>query len=164
MSEEQLVTTFTTLRKKFLHLAARLLPHDEEAEDALQDAFCRLWPRRNRINSSAEAEALTTTTIKNICIDRLRKKEFETVPIDEERETIEEKHCELEREELINEIEEIINKALTPTQQQIIEEKEYKDKSIEEIATTLNMQPSAVRMQLSRARKKIREIYKEREL
>ena len=164
MSEEQLVTTFTTLRKKFLHLAARLLPHDEEAEDALQDAFCRLWPRRNRINSSAEAEALTTTTIKNICIDRLRKKELETVPIDEERETIEEKHCELEREELINEIEEIINKALTPTQQLIIEEKEYKDKSIEEIATTLNMQPSAVRMQLSRARKKIREIYKEREL
>lgn len=163
MSEEQLVTTFTTLRKKFLHLAARLLPHDEEAEDALQDAFCRLWPRRNRINSSAEAEALTTTTIKNICIDRLRKKELETVPIDEERETIEDKYCELEREELINEVEDIINKRLTPMQQLIIEEKEYKDKSIEEIATTLNMQPSAVRMQLSRARKRIREIYKERE-
>ena len=163
MSEEQLVTTFTTLRKKFLHLASRLLPHDEEAEDALQDAFCRLWPRRDRINSSAEAEALTTTTIKNICIDRLRKKELETVPIDNERETIEDKHCELEREELINEIEEIINKALTPTQQLIIKEKEYKDKSIEEIASMLNMQPTAVRMQLSRARKRIREIYKERE-
>ena len=163
MSEEQLVTTFTTLRKKFLHLASRLLPHDEEAEDALQDAFCRLWPRRDRINSSAEAEALTTTTIKNICIDRLRKKELETVPIDNERETIEDKLCELEREELINEVEEIINKALTPTQQLIIKEKEYKDKSIEEIASTLNMQPTAVRMQLSRARKRIREIYKERE-
>ena len=163
MSEEQLVTTFTTLRKKFLHLASRLLPHDEEAEDALQDAFCRLWPRRDRINSSAEAEALTTTTIKNICIDRLRKKELETVPIDNERETIEDKLCELEREELINEVEEIINKALTPTQQLIIKEKEYKDKSIEEIASMLNMQPTAVRMQLSRARKRIREIYKERE-
>ena len=163
MSEEQLVSTFTTLRRKFLHLASRLLPHDEEAEDALQDAFCRLWPRRDRINSSAEAEALTTTTIKNICIDRLRKKELETVPIDNERVTIEDKHCELEREELINEIEEIINKALTPTQQLIIKEKEYKDKSIEEIASMLNMQPTAVRMQLSRARKRIREIYKERE-
>ena len=85
------------------------------------------------------------------------------MPIDNERETIEDKHCELEREELINEIEEIINKALTPTQQLIIKEKEYKDKSIEEIASMLNMQPTAVRMQLSRARKRIREIYKERE-
>ena len=36
-------------------------------------------------------------------------------------------------------------------------------KSIEEIASDLNMQPAAVRMQLSRARNKIREIYKQRE-
>ena len=80
MSEEQLVNTFTALRKKFLRMASRLLPHDEEAEDALQDAFCRLWPRRDHINSTTEAEALTTTTIKNICIDKLRKTKHETVP------------------------------------------------------------------------------------
>ena len=164
MSEEQLVTTFTTLRKKFLHLAARLLPHDEEAEDALQDAFCRLWPRRDHINSASEAEALTTTTIKNICIDKLRKVKHETVPIDEHRDTIEERHYEAEREEFIKDVENIIATALTPVQQQIIEEKEYKGKTIEEIAKALSMQPPAVKMQLSRARKKIREIYKEREL
>jgi RNA polymerase sigma-70 factor (ECF subfamily) len=48
-------------------------------------------------------------------------------------------------------------------QQQIIEDKEYKGKTIEDIATALGMQPSAVKMQLSRARKKVREIYKQRE-
>lgn len=164
MSEEQLVSTFTTLRRKFLHLALRLLPHDEEAEDALQDAFCRLWPRRDHINSNAEAEALTTTTIRNICIDRLRKKELETVPIDEERDKIEAGHDEAEREELIKDVEKIIRTELTPLQQQIIEEREYKGRDIEEIAKRLDMQPTAVRMQLSRARKKIREIYKTREL
>ena len=164
MSEEQLVNTFTALRKRLLRMASRLLPHDEEAEDALQDAFCRLWPRRDHINSTAEAEALTTTTIKNICIDKLRKVKHETVPIDEHRDTIEERHYEAEREELIKDVENIIATALTPAQQQIIEEKEYKGKTIEEIARALNMQPPAVKMQLSRARKKIREIYKEREL
>lgn len=164
MSEEQLVSTFTTLRRKFLHLASRLLPHDEEAEDALQDAFCRLWPRRDHINSNAEAEALTTTTIRNICIDRLRKKELETVSIDEERDKIEVGHDEADREELIKDVEKIISTELTPLQQQIIEEREYKGRDIEEIAKRLDMQPTAVRMQLSRARKKIREIYKTREL
>ncbi len=164
MSEEQLVNTFTALRKKFLRMASRLLPHDEEAEDALQDAFCRLWPRRDHINSTTEAEALTITTIKNICIDKLRKIKHETVPIDEHRDTIEERDYEAEREELIKDVENIITTALTPVQQQIIEEKEYKGKTIDEIATTLSMQPSAVKMQLSRARKRIREIYKKREL
>ena len=164
MSEEQLVSTFTTLRRKFLHLALRLLPYDEEAEDALQDAFCRLWPRRDHINSTAEAEALTTTTLRNICIDRLRKKGLETVPIDEERDKIEAEHDETEREELIKDVEKIIRPELTPLQQQIIEEREYKGRDIEEIAKRLDMQPTAVRMQLSRARKKIREIYKTREL
>lgn len=164
MSEEQLVNTFTALRKRLLRMASRLLPRDEEAEDALQDAFCRLWPRRDHINSASEAEALTTTTIKNICIDKLRKVKHETVPIDEHRDTIEERHYEAEREELIKDVENIIATALTPVQQQIIEEKEYKGKTIEEIAKALSMQPPAVKMQLSRARKKIREIYKEREL
>ena len=99
-----------------------------------------------------------------VCIDKQRKAKHETVPIDEHRDTIEERHYETEREELIKDVENIIATALTPVQQQIIEEKEYKGKTIEEIAKALSMQPPAVKMQLSRARKKIREIYKEREL
>ena len=69
-----------------------------------------------------------------------------------------------ERVEMIKDVEKIIRTELTPLQQQIIEEREYKGRDIEEIAKRLDMQPTAVRMQLSRARKKIREIYKTREL
>lgn len=164
MSDKQLITTFTAMRRKFLQIASRLLPHDEEAEDALQEAFCRLWPRRDTINSTTEAEALTTTTIKNICIDKQRKRRLETVPIDEERDSIEDdKQSSDEKEALLTEVEDIINRELSDTQQRIVREREFNSKSIEEIAVELNMQPAAVRMQLSRARKKIREIYKQRE-
>ena len=52
---------------------------------------------------------------------------------------------------------------MTDRIQKIISAREYDGKSIEEIASDLNMQPAAVRMQLSRARNKIREIYKQRE-
>ena len=163
MSEELLTKTFTAMRRKFLHIATLFLPQKEDAEDALQDAFCRLWSRRQGINSPGEAEALVTTTVKNICIDKLRKKKLDTIQIDEERDDTAAPDNE-DREELLQEIESIINRELTPQQQKIIAAREYDNKSIEEIAATMNMQPTAVRMQLSRARKKVREIYKQREL
>ena len=162
MSEEQLTRTFTAMRRKFLHIATLFLPQKEDAEDALQDAFVKLWSRRDNINSDKEAEALTTTTVKNICIDKLRKQKIDTVPIDEEHDDSPEENNE-ERETLLQEVEAIINKELTPQQQKIISAREYDGKSIEEIASDLNMQPAAVRRQLSRARNKIREIYKQRE-
>lgn len=152
------------MRKGFLRLASRFLPNEEDASDALQDAFCRLWPKRNQIHSSQEAEALAVTTIRNLCIDQIRKEKMDVVELDAERdskpsETIEER---LAKEELFLEVEEIINRQLSPIQRQILREKEYEGKSIEEIADGLQMQPTAVRMQLSRARKTIRECYQKR--
>ncbi len=104
MNEEPLILTFTKLRKGFLRLASRFLPNEEDASDALQDAFCRLWPKRNQIHSSQEAEALAVTTIRNLCIDQIRKEKVPIMELDAERdstltETIEER---IERQELFS--------------------------------------------------------------
>lgn len=164
MNEEPLIMTFIKLRKGFLRLASRILPNEEDANDALQDAFCKLWTRRDQIHSSQEAEALAVTTIRNLCIDQVRKEKMQVVELDAERdskptETIEER---IEKEELFLEVEEMINRQLSPVQQLILRKKEYEEESIEEIAKELNMQQAAVRMQLSRARKTIRECYRKR--
>ena len=66
MNEEFLVTTFTEMRKGFLRLASRFLPNEEDASDALQDAFCKLWPKRNQIHSPKEAEALWPKSAEGI--------------------------------------------------------------------------------------------------
>ena len=126
MSDEFLVTTFTELRKGFLRLASRFLPNEEDASDALQDAFCRLWPKRNQIHSSKEAEALAVTTIRNLCIDQIRKDKIDVVELDADRdakpsETIEER---IAKEELYEEVEEIINRQLSQVQQQILRERD----------------------------------------
>ena len=162
MNEEPLITVFIQLRKGFLRLASRFLLCEEDANDALQDAFCRLWPRRNQIHSSQEAEALAVTTIRNLCIDQVRKEKVPIMELDTERdskstETIEEK---IEREELFREVEVLIDKQLSPIQRLILRKKEYEEESIEKISKELNMQQAAVRMQLSRARKIIRECYR----
>ena len=74
-------------------------------------------------------------------------------------ETIEER---IERQELFQEVEELIERQLSPIQRLILRKKEYEEESIEEIAKELDMQQAAVRMQLSRARKIIRECYRNR--
>ena len=162
MSKETLTSTFTELRKGFFRLAMRFLSNQEDADDTLQEAFSRLWKHADRINTPEEAEALTITTVKNLCIDTLRKKNhLHIVELDEGRDNaITESVADtLERQERFKTVERIIEQRLTPLQRQILHMKEYEGKEYDEIAANLGMQPPAVRMQLSRARKEIRECY-----
>jgi RNA polymerase sigma-70 factor (ECF subfamily) len=160
MSEKTLTTVFTRLRNKFLNMALAILPSEDDAADALQDAFCKLWPRRDTINDEAKAEALTGITLRNICIDKRRKRELSTVPLDEEHDTIDSGTTYNEREETYKRVKEIIDNELTELQRKIVEQKDIEGYSIEEIAKRQNMTESAVRMNLSRARNKIRECYR----
>lgn len=160
MSEEILLSTFTAMRKKLIRIALRYLPHEDEAEDALQDAFLRLWPGRDKIETTEKAEALTTTTLRNLCIDNMRKRKIDTVPIDDEHDTVHEGDD--DSPDRFREVEQIIESELTPLQNEILMAKEYRSETYEDIAARLGMQPTAVRMQLSRTRKKIRECYQKR--
>ncbi|MCD7815659.1 MAG: hypothetical protein LUH12_02875 [Bacteroides sp.] len=50
------------------------LSNQEDADDALQEAFFRLWKHADQIDTPEKAEAMTVITVKNLCIDTLRKK------------------------------------------------------------------------------------------
>ena len=160
MSDKTLTTVFTKLRKKFLNMAMTILPDEEDAADALQDAFCKLWPRRDTINDEAKAEALTGVTLRNICIDKTRKRKLPTIPLDEEHDTINNESTYSEREDKYNRVKAIIDNELTELQRRIIELKEIEGVEITEIARRQQMTESAVRMNLSRARNRIRECYR----
>ena len=161
MSDKTLTTVFTRLRRKFLNMAMAILPNEDDAADALQDAFCKLWPRRDTINDETKAEALTGVTLRNICIDRTRKRSLPTVPLNEEHDTVDSETTYKEREERYNSVKAIIDNELTKLQRRIIELKEIEGVEIVEIARQLQMTESAVRMNLSRARNKIRECYRQ---
>ena len=160
MGDKTLTTVFTRLRRKFLNMAIAILPNEDDAADALQDAFCKLWPRRDTINDESKAEALTGATLRNICIDRTRKRSLPTVPLNEEHDTVDSETTYKEREEKYNTVKAIIDNELTGLQKIIIELKEIEGVEIVEIAKQLQMKESAVRMNLSRARNKIRECYR----
>lgn len=162
MSEETLTSAFTNLRKGFLRLAQHYLTSQEDANDILQEAFCRLWPRAKQLRTLREAEAMTVTTVRNLCIDELRRRErTQNVELNDERDALltETASERMERQEQFRLVEAIIEHELTPLQRRILRLKEYEGHTVEEIADALQMQPAAVRMSLSRARKEIRSCY-----
>jgi RNA polymerase sigma-70 factor, ECF subfamily len=54
--------------------AFRILRNQEEAEDAVQEVFIKLWNMGKKLNEYNNIGALATTMVKNYCIDQIRKK------------------------------------------------------------------------------------------
>lgn len=160
MSEEILITAFTKLRRRLLRLARDIMADDEKASDALQDAFCRLWPRRATIRTAEEAQALSVVTVRHLCFDALRRNKRECA-LDEacDGPSVESVHEKMERDEQYRLVMRLVEEVLTPTQRLILRQKDFEGQSVEQIAKQLSMQEAAVRMHLSRARKAIREQY-----
>lgn len=146
MKEDFLTEAFVSLKDRW------------KAEDALQEAFCRLWGRKYKVSSLKEAVGLLSRTVRNIEIDELRKfRNRKTVGLD--KAGLEDDSGEamaLEREALFRKVEASLDRDITLLQKKIIQLHEYEGLSFEEIAKELGMQPAAVRMQASRARKVLR--------
>lgn len=151
MKEDFLTEAFVSLKDRW------------RAEDALQEAFCRLWGRKYKTSSLKEAIGLLSRTVRNIEIDELRKsRNRKTVGLDKAGlEDDSGTAMALEREALFRKVEASLDRDITLLQKKIIQLHEYEGLSFEEIAKKLGMQPAAVRMQASRARKTIRNKFRE---
>lgn len=153
---------FNQLKNRLIRITGGLLHNNEDAADAVQETFCRLWQIRDRLKDEQETTAIAIQTAKNICIDQLRRKKvvrFETLEPDYEKSITDSPDAKIEAADEYRFVKELIERSLSPLQRQILEMKEIDGLEIDEIAGKLCMQPSAVRMNLSRARKEIRNIY-----
>ena len=153
MSQDFLTDAFIRLRQRLRVITGRVIADSAGAEDVLQDSFVRLWRKQYPLQSEKEAEALLTRTVRNASLNEKRRRRgmpLETDIVDESPDAV-------EKERAYDELKRKIDSELTSTQKYILEEKEYGGRTLEEIARELKMEPAAVRMQLSRARKKLKD-------
>ena len=157
MSEQTLISAFSRWRNRLLRQALRFLPSKEDAEDVLQDAFIRLWAKAEQIETERDAASLATVVIRNMAVDHYRQQKRKPQTTDVEMLDLQEETADIdERRQLVDEI---MQRVLTPLQLRIVELREYEGLEYDEVASILGMQQPAVRMQLSRARRAIREEY-----
>ncbi|TSA28947.1 MAG: sigma-70 family RNA polymerase sigma factor [Bacteroidetes bacterium] len=159
MNHQEFISQVVPLKNKLFRFARRYLEQTEEAEDVVQEVFIKLWTRREKLDEYRSVEALAMITTKNICLDRIKSRRHPVDPIDDHRRFLEN----LPEEQKKDYSEEIFRvrlaiKALPTQQQMIIQLRDIEGYDFESIAEILEMNENAVRVNLSRARKRIREL------
>ncbi|OKY98614.1 MAG: hypothetical protein BHV67_05720 [Bacteroidales bacterium 43_36] len=153
MGNKTFIDTFVELQNKLHRVATQLLNDQSEAEDAIQDTFCNLW-NSNLPETSEEARYKLFAVLRNVCLNKLKKKQRYTQIMDNDVILPEEQYEESER------IKKLLFSSLTPLQKKILQMVVSEDMDYEEVARRLDLSVESVRMNVCRARKKMREIYK----
>ena len=148
--------------RKLYFIAFRIIRNQQEAEDIVQEVFTRMWLMGKKIDEYKDVVALSVTITKNICIDQVRKMKHLNGNIDwsevNKSYLTPSPHDQMVNTETLEILSGII--ANLPDQfRTIVQMKEMKGLSYEEIASQTGMNINSLRVTLSRARRIIREEY-----
>ncbi|WP_242093237.1 RNA polymerase sigma factor [Aestuariivivens sediminicola] len=158
MTQREFLNIVMPFKDKVFRLAKRILISTEEAEDATQEVMLKLWNNKAKIAEYRNVEAFSMTMTKNYCFDKLKSKQSQNLKI--VHSNYEDKHTTLQRQVELNDSVSWVAKIIEelPEQQKlIIQLRDIEEYDYDEIADMLNMNQTAVRVNLSRARKTIRE-------
>ncbi|KQO32993.1 RNA polymerase subunit sigma-70 [Flavobacterium sp. Leaf82] len=158
MNQIVFIELINPFKDKVFRLAKRLLTSTEEAEDATQEVMVKLWNKKENLDSYSSVEALAMTMTKNYCLDQLKSKRAGNLQLVHNNYTDREPQLDkkLEDSNSLEWVEKIISQL--PEQLQIlIQLRDVEQYEFDEIAKIVNMNETAIRVALSRARKKIRE-------
>jgi RNA polymerase sigma-70 factor (ECF subfamily) len=163
MDAESFKEQFLPLHPRLYRVAYALLGNSRDAEDILQDAYCKLWSRRKELSHIRNTEAFCVTLVKNLCFDFLRAAERErnaALPdgnLAQAGESPSPESGAIERDEL-RLVQRLIGR-LPPKQRQVLRLHGMEGCSPEEIEQLTGLAAVHIRVLLSRARKFIREEY-----
>ncbi len=158
MTPSEFVHLVQPFKEKVFRLARRLLISVEEAEDVSQEMLMRLWNKKEKLHEYKSVEAFAMTMTKNYCLDQLKNKRASHLKIEHANYADNGGYLqdEIENKDILNWVEKIIQNL--PVQQQlIIQMRDIEQYDFEKIAEILEMNETAIRVALSRARKTIRE-------
>lgn len=158
MTVENFLKEVLPLKNKIFRFAKRLLDRHAEAEDITQDVFIKLWSNKEQISEYRNVEAVAMTITKNICLDKLKSKNIRPAELKDNDmlQTASDPHRDTELTDSRSLMRSIIN--TLPEQQKIIVQlREIEGYEFDEIETITGLNMNVIRVNLSRARKTIRE-------
>lgn len=158
MTQSDFLTIVTPFKDKVFRLAKRLLVSTEEAEDATQEVMIKLWKNKKNIKNYKNVEAFSMTMTKNFCYDKLKSKQAQNLKIvhNNYEDTQVGLQKQLEDSDSLDWVGKIMN-GLPKQQKLIVQLRDIEQYEFKEIAQMLDMNETAIRVALSRARKTIKE-------
>ncbi len=137
-------------------VALYILESEQDAEDAVQDLYIKLWNGSDILDNVRNPEAYCITMVRNLCLDRLRRKENKLVgamdrDIADDRETAD---SIIRKEELGRVLKAM--ESLSEKQRKVLKMRVFDEMSYNDISNETGMSHLTIRVMISQARKKIR--------
>ncbi len=157
MEQKDFNQIFLSNKDKVFRYARTILCDYHEAEDITQDIFEKLWLSKNQAYHYKDIESYLICSTKNICLDRIKHRNVVSKNLDNIK-RISNQSIEpvAEKKETSEIIKSIINR-LPKKQKIIIQLRDIKGYEFDEIAEATGIEANAIRVNLSRARKTVKQ-------
>ena len=145
------------LADRFYRVAYYLLESEEDAEDAVQELYLKLWAARSGLSGVQNPSAYGISMLKNICIDRIRKRmvrkaePLDKVPHPEDAHTESRTDIKDTLRYLLQEMEKLPDKQRVVLRMRAVEGLEYED-----IARKTGLSEVYIRVLVTMARKTLK--------
>ena len=157
MDYQQFCDIYLPLTEGLYRVAYYLLETEQDAKDAVQDLFIKLWDSRDTLDNVHNPMGYSIRLLKNLCIDRLRKESrlaradlTDEIASDDTADGPQAAREQTER--LMRAV-----RKLPEKQRKVLELKLLRGMSNEQISQETGMSNLAVRVMISRARAKLKE-------
>lgn len=140
-------------------MARVIVGNDDDADDALQDAFCSLWSHREELEDR-RADAMAVATVRSRSIDVLRRRAVRLGSGQVEA-AASDLHAvdSTDIADTYAQVRSIMNAVLSSRDADILVLRDYQGYEIDEIAARYGLVPANVRIILSRSRRAVRDAY-----
>lgn len=158
MTTEEFKTSIMPQYINMYRVAVSVTGNGDEAADAVQDAILRLWDHRNKLNNVSDLKSYCASVVRNVSLNYLqRRKPMSSTSQSYEIMSDDDVHGKLEGNDLSDFVGRAMNR-LPPDQRQVLRLSAYGEFSNTEIAEMLGISQGNVRVLLSRARKRLKEL------
>ena len=155
------------LKNELFRLALRITLNAADAEDVVQDTMLKVWKRRNDWEQIESIEAFCLTICRNLALDRLRHKDYQSQTLDMAADPVDASHTanpeqmavQRDRVQLVRQL---INR-LPERQRSCMQLRDIEGKSYRDIAIILGITEQQVKVTIFRARQAVKTAFQEQE-
>ncbi len=162
MTAKEFNTSVVPMNPKLFRYAYRFLEDRDEAQDAVQEVFVKLWRMRDKMTEIKNIEAFAVRITRNYCLDVIKSRRTVSLDVNDYfKDRIADTgdpHEQLVQSDTMKELGRIMQELPEP-QRSVIRMRDVEGYSNEEVGEVLGLTTGNVRVVLSRARKKIRESF-----
>lgn len=161
MQASEFKQLFLPLSRQIYWMAWRLTGNAEEAEDLTQEVYAQLWTKRESLSGISNPIAYCGVLVRNLYLNQVRKQRVETTEMARELFVADGNRLEdaIEQRQACEQVMRLIGQ-LPEQQRKVVTMHDVEGCSNEEIRQQTGLASTHIRVLLSRARKTIRQLFK----